>query len=187
MALGRVQLELDGSFARAEVDAARHRQSLDLAERQRPRPGQVELGVVVAQLALGLPGLAPQPLDRGLPEPQGQARKGEPPEQMVEVRVRREQAVGLEARAGEQPGEGVELVREIGRVDQHGLPARAQRHSVRLPERARHDERVRTDGYRSQAAFSSLPASRKVRTSASGFLPSGSSPCLLTQITGVFI
>ncbi len=60
-----------------------------------------------------------------------------------------------------------------------------QRDSVGLPHPARDDEDVRVDRDGSQSAFNSLPASRKVLTSASGFLrPSSSSPCRFTQITG---
>ena len=142
---------------------------------------------MVAQVALRRAGLAVEPLDARLAQPERETRERQPPEQVVEVRVRGEQGVRLESGAREQSRQRLELVREVGRVDQHGLAAGAQRDGVGLPHPACDDENVRVDRDGPQAAFSSLPASRKVLTSASGFLrPSRSSPCRFTQITGIF-
>jgi hypothetical protein len=129
-------------------------------------------------------------LDRRLSKAQGQPREGEAPEQMVEVGMGGEEAVGLETGARKQARKCLELVREVGRIDKHRLVARPQRGGGRLPEAARQHKRVAVDrdGPQTQAAFSSLPASRKDFTSASGFFEpdSISSPWRLTQMTGIF-
>ena len=82
-------------------------------------------------------------LHRALAQPQRHARERQPPQQVVEVRVGGEQPVRLEARPAEQAGQRLQLVREVGRVDQHRLVAGPQRDRVGLPEAARHDQRVR--------------------------------------------
>ena len=149
---------------------------------------------MVAQLPLGGARLAAQPLRGQLPHPEREAGERQPPEQVVEVPVRGDQPVGLEARLGEHPGQHLELVREVRRVHQQGLVAAAQRDRVGLPHGAPQHERVGVDGDRAHrrvryAAPSSLPASLKVLTSSVGRLApdSRSSPWRLTQITGVFI
>jgi hypothetical protein len=182
VAVGRMELDLGV----ADLDRARHRQLLVGAERERRRARHVVLGVGVAQLALGRAGLAAQPLG-GLPaHPQGEAREGEPAEQVVVVGVGGEQAVGLEAGLGEQRRQDFELVREVRRVHQQALAAAADRGGGGLPEAARDHHHVVVDGYRSQATFSSLAASRSVLTSSVGFFWPDSSFCprRLTQITG---
>ena len=123
----------------------------------------------------------------GLTQAEREPGVGNPPQQVVEVAVRGDQGVGLEAGAGQEARQRLELVREVGRVDQHSFVVGAERDRVRLPEPARYDEDVPVDRDGPQAAFNSLPASRKVFTSASGFLrPSRSSPWRFTQITGIF-
>ena len=175
------------SSSEPELHAAGHREPLDLSERQRRGPLHVELLVVVAQVALRRAGLAVEALHARLAQPQREPRERQPSQQVVEVRVGGEQGIGLEPRAREQSRQRLELVREVGRVDQHGFAASAQRDRVGLPHPACDDEDVRVDRDGPQAAFNSLPASRKVLTSASGFLrPSRSSPCRFTQITGIF-
>jgi hypothetical protein len=62
MAVGRVKLE----FLGAELDASGNGQRLDLAQRERARTLDVQLGVLVAQLALGRPGLLAQAQDARL-------------------------------------------------------------------------------------------------------------------------
>ncbi len=184
MALRGVELQL----LVAELEPAGHRQSLDLAECERPRARDVQLGVVVSQVALGGAGLAVEALHRRLAEAERQPREGEAPQQVIEVGVGGEQAVGLEAGSGQQAGESVQLVREVGGVDHERLPSGAERRGGGLPDAARQHERVAVDRDGPQAAFSSFPASRKVFTSASGFLApaSSSSPWRLTQITAIF-
>ena len=75
----------------------------------------------------------------------------------------------LEAGLAQNLREHLELVREVRRVDQHRLLAGAQRHRVRLPERARQDERVLVDSDDFQATPRSLAASRRFLTSSVGF------------------
>jgi hypothetical protein len=142
---------------------------------------------VIAQVPLRLSGLAMEALDARLTEAERQTGERQPTQKVVEVRVRGEQGVGLEAGAGEHARESLELVREVRRVHKHRFAAGAQGDRVGLPHPACDDEDVRVDRDGPQAAFNSLPASRNVLTSASGFLrPSRSSPCRLTQITGIF-
>src|SRR3954464_6024893 len=102
--------------------------------------------------------------------------------------MRGEQPGRLEARLAQHLGQHLELVREVRRVDQHRLTARAQRDCVRLPEGARHHERVLVDGDYFQATPRSLAASRRFLTSSVGFFWFDSSlrPWRLTQMTGIF-
>src|SRR5262249_53803038 len=72
------------------------------------------------------------------------------------------------ARLAQHLGQHLELVREVGRVDQERFLARAQRHRIGLPEGARHDERVLLDSDYFQATPSSFAASRRVLTSSVG-------------------
>ena len=113
MAVGGVQLELLG----AQLHAARHREALHLTERERRRALHVPLPVVVAQRALGRARLPVEALHARLAEAEGQSREREPTQQMVEVRVRGDQRIGLEARARQQARQRLELVGEVGRVD----------------------------------------------------------------------
>jgi hypothetical protein len=136
-----VQLQLDV----AELERPRRRQHLDLAERQGRGALDVELGILTPQLALRRPGLTPQALGRCLAEAERQAGEGEPSQEVVVVGVSGEQRVGLEARLGQEARQCLELVREVGRVDQQRLTAGAQRRGGRLPDAARDHERVAVD------------------------------------------
>jgi hypothetical protein len=152
VAVGRVQLELLG----AELHAAGHRKTLHLPQRKRGRSLHVELIVVVAQRSLRRAGLAMEALHARLTESQREPREGESPEQVVEVRVCGEQGVRLEAGTREQSRQRLELVGEVGRVDQHGLVACTERDRVGLPHPACDDENVRVDGDGPQAALGRL-------------------------------
>ena len=120
-------------------------------------PLHVELVVVVAQVALRRAGLAVEALHARLAQPEREPGKRQPSQQVVEVRVGGEQGVGLEPGAGEQSRQRLELVGEVGRVDQHRLVARAQRDRVGLPHPACDDEDVRVDRDGPQAASGSAP------------------------------
>jgi hypothetical protein len=81
-------------------------------------------------------------LDGRLADPKRQSRKGEPPEQMVVVPVRGHEPVHLEPRLGQDARQSLELVREVGRVQEERFAAGAQRHGIGLPEPAGDDQRV---------------------------------------------
>ena len=106
------------------------------------------LVIRVAELALGRARLRPEPLGAGLAHPEREARKREPPEQVVEVGMGRQQPVELESRLGEQRREELELVGEVRRVDQERLVAPPQRECIRLPHAARDHHGVGVDGDR---------------------------------------
>ncbi len=160
-----MQLEL----LAAEVEAPGHRQLLGRAEAERPLAADVVLGVGVAQFALSRSRLGSQSRRGRTAHPEGEVGKGEPSEQVVEVAVGGQQGLDLESGLARQRGERLELVGEVGRVDEHGLGPGArvarlgsgrgsaridatltrgsQQHGVGLPHAARDHERVGMDCY----------------------------------------
>ena len=138
MAVGGVQLEL----LLTEFELARDGERLDLAQRERGVALNVELGVEVPQLALRGAGLRADPQHAGLPDAQRQAGEGEAAEQMVEVGVRGQERVHLEAGLVEHGGQERQLVGQVGRVDQHGLGPGPDGDRIGLPDPAGQNQNV---------------------------------------------
>jgi hypothetical protein len=112
---------------------ARHRQRLDLAQRERARALDVVLLVEVAKRALCLPGLGAQARRRGLRAPERGVGEGQTAQQVVPVAVRAQQARQRPAGLLEDRRERVELLREDRRVDDEAL-ARGRRRAGRLAD-----------------------------------------------------
>ncbi len=118
------------------------------------------LRVRVAQLALRHARLRAQARGARLREAEGGPGEREPPEEVVEVGVRGEEARDLEAGLAQELGEHVELVGEVRRVDEDRLPALARSAKGRrggLPQPARDHHRVGVHADRSHSTAPRRP------------------------------
>ena len=92
------------------------------------------------------PGSARRRSGRGLPHSERQAREGQASRAGGRSRACvASRPSGSKPAWREQRRQRLELVREVGRVDQHGLAAGAHDGGGGLPHPARHDERVAVD------------------------------------------